>query len=190
MDEKRVSKWQPVGLDKSRLRAWLLVCKVLLHQLQLLSSFPYFSQLWISFLKHTEGYMMRQHATELHKECVPQQLHNLIEVMQLHGIFSREGAELDGNALWNQTWTTVHRFCPELKPPEVDASDDGDGKEANAAAAAAAAAVLVASVPGQDSASGAVVVGGNESSSSSLPAVGVAVGAAADQEQEVAPGAQ
>lgn len=67
MDEKRVSEWQPVGLDKSRLRAWLLVCKVLLHQLQLLSGFPYFSQLWLSFLVHTEKYMLHKHATELHK---------------------------------------------------------------------------------------------------------------------------
>lgn len=97
------------------------------------------------------------------QECVPQQLHNLIEVMQLHGIFSKvcepfvanfakfpsrspsnrrcvfppylaspqEGSELDGNALWNQTWTTVHRFCPDLTPPESDASakDESDGKD-------------------------------------------------------------
>lgn len=67
--------------------------------------------------------MMQCHVTQLHKECVPQQLHNLIEVMQLHGIFSQDGGEKHG--LWEETWTAIHRFCPTLSLPVAD----GDGDE-------------------------------------------------------------
>jgi len=116
LESKGLQSAAPEAIDKTRLRAWLLISKIFLHQLDSLGALADFRSLWLEILGHMERYMSASQ-TEVLSDTIPETLRNILHVMAATDIFSRDAKvqTSGGKNLWQETWQQVDRFCPSLR---------------------------------------------------------------------------
>ena len=94
------------------MRAATLLCKVFLQHLSPLLQFENFTSLWLEILDFLDKYMNQTDKSELLQEAIPENLKNLLLVMETAGVFhTPEGY----TKLWMQTWGKIDSFLPSLR---------------------------------------------------------------------------
>lgn len=100
------------GMEETRMRAATLLCKVFLQHLSSLLQLENFATLWIEILNYLDKYMNHADKSELLQEAIPENLKNLLLVMETAGVFhTSEGY----TKLWMLTWDKIDSFLPSLR---------------------------------------------------------------------------
>ncbi|CAG7832914.1 unnamed protein product [Allacma fusca] len=102
----------PVGMEETRMRAVTLLGRVFLQHLTPLSQLESFSDLWLQILEFLKNYLQHPERSELLSEGIPENVKNLLLVMQTGGVFHTP----DGyTRLWVVTWEKIDSFIPTLR---------------------------------------------------------------------------
>jgi len=107
----------PRGMSDTRVQAATLLCKIFLHYLVMLSEWEGMLDLWLKILDIMDRLMNSGQGNHL-EEAVPESLKNVLLVMSSGGFLihpEAEGANEKNQGLWDQTWSRLERFLPDLK---------------------------------------------------------------------------
>lgn len=109
---ENINSQDPTGMEETRMRASTLLCKVFLQHLSPLLSLSTFTALWLTILDFMEKYM-KADSSDLLSEAIPENLKNMLLVMETAGIFQTDtGSE---SKLWRLTWDKIDTFLPHLR---------------------------------------------------------------------------
>ncbi|XP_070186725.1 Golgi-specific brefeldin A-resistance guanine nucleotide exchange factor 1-like isoform X2 [Littorina saxatilis] len=109
---ENINSQDPSGMEETRMRASTLLCKVFLQHLSPLLCLTTFTALWLTILDFMEKYM-KADSSDLLSEAIPENLKNMLLVMETAGIFQTDaGTE---SKLWRLTWDKIDTFLPNLR---------------------------------------------------------------------------
>lgn len=116
-----VYQTDPAGMGTTRAQAAQLLCRIFLHYLVLLGEWDGVLDLWIKILAIMDR-LMNSGQSDTLIEAIPESLKNILLVMgsgdHLNPPPSEgkdERTELQVR-MWNETWTRLDRFLPDLMP--------------------------------------------------------------------------
>ncbi|XP_076459823.1 Golgi-specific brefeldin A-resistance guanine nucleotide exchange factor 1-like isoform X2 [Babylonia areolata] len=135
-----INAQDPTGMEETRMRASTLLGKVFLQHLSPLLCLSTFTALWLTILDFMEKYM-KADSSDLLSEAIPENLKNMLLVMETAGIFQTDcGTE---SKLWRLTWDKIDTFLPHLReeifkpfepePKKMDRSETGEESSVPAA---------------------------------------------------------
>ncbi|QIW99350.1 hypothetical protein AMS68_004868 [Peltaster fructicola] len=130
-----------LGMSETRIQAAQLLCKIFLHYLVLLSEFEGVLDLWVKILAIMDR-LMNSGSNEMLSEAVPESLKNILLVMSSGGYLVPPSDQASSRTprqkqLWDETWTQLDRFLPDLMPevfpdavkqPEISENVKDNGK--------------------------------------------------------------
>ncbi|KAK7510917.1 uncharacterized protein IWZ02DRAFT_192309 [Phyllosticta citriasiana] len=105
----------PGGMGETRVQVATLLCKIFLHYLVALSEWDGMLDLWLKILSIMDRLMHSGQGDNL-EESVPESLKNILLVMSSGGYLVPPDQQPATAQLWNETWSKLDRFLPNLLP--------------------------------------------------------------------------
>lgn len=102
------------GMSEMRVQASSLLSKVYLQYLVLLSEWDGMVDLWIKIIEVMDR-LMNSGQGDLLEEAVRENLKNVVLFMSSSGYLVAPREDASKEHLWNETWTRIDRFLPDLR---------------------------------------------------------------------------
>ncbi|KAJ4155394.1 hypothetical protein LMH87_000641 [Akanthomyces muscarius] len=132
------------GMSKLRVQATSLLCKVYLHYLTLLAEWDGLLPLWTKIIEIMDR-LMNSGQGDILEEAVRENLKNVLLFMESNGVLVPPTEDATKKEMWEETWTRVDRFLPDLRAEIAPAPEEPEPKPTADADDAAKSAVVDAS---------------------------------------------